>query len=225
MEENKEMVFGYVPSVIDGTESVVQEESSLPLPRAYSYLQYMSPIMDQGSESTCVPHSISAAYDYYNAMMFPETAKDGKFAPTGIAIHQIYAAKTNFGEGMSYKEALEFCKKSGVVTEKEYYKKDLSKPRKIYDYARVLSYLTLKQSIVINGPVMIATYVRDLHSPTFWKGNSNYGGHATCLIGYDDNKEAFLLRNSWGTSFGNKGYVWFPYKDFNQILEAWTLII
>jgi len=228
LEETKPIVFGYVPSVLDGTEQIINEENykSLPLPSSYSYLQFMSPIMNQGSESTCVPHSISAAYDYYNAMMFPATSStEGKFSPSEISIHQIYNAKTNYGPGMSYKEALEFCKNFGVVSEKEYLKKDLSKPRKIYNYAKVVSYLGVKQSIVINGPVMIATYVRDLNSPAFWRGTNNYGGHATCLIGYDDAKEAFLLRNSWGTKFGNGGYVWFPYKDFKNILEAWTIII
>lgn len=228
MPMNKEIFYGYVPSEIDGTELVIQEYEykSLPLPAVYSYLSFMSPIMNQGTESTCVPHSISAAYDYYNAMMNPDSTSEGKFTATGISIHQIYNAKTNVGEGMSYKEALEFCKKHGVVTEKEYiHKVQNAVPRKIYDYARILSQHVMKQSLVINGPVMIATYVRDLHSPAFWKGNSNYGGHATCLIGYDDNREAFLLRNSWGTDFGNKGYVWFPYKDFNSILEAWTIIV
>ena len=221
------MIYGYVPSVLDGTELEINETDyqSLPLPEKYSYYNYMSPILDQGAESTCVPHSISAAYDYYNAMMHPETSVDGKFTNKGISIHQIYNAKTNIGEGMSYKEALEFCKKHGVISEKAYLKKQAETPTKIYDYARVMSLLAIKQCLVINGPVMIATWVKNPNSSTFWKGNTNYGGHATCLIGYDDNKQGFLLRNSWGRNFGERGYTWFPYKDFKDILEAWTIII
>ena len=126
---------------------------------------------------------------------------------------------------MSYKEALEFCKKHGVISEKAYLKKQVETPIKIYDYARVMSLLAIKQCLVINGPVMIATLVKNINSSTFWKGNTNYGGHATCLIGYDDHKQGFLLRNSWGKSFGERGYTWFPYKDFKDILEAWTIII
>lgn len=43
------------------------------------------------------------------------------------------------------------------------------------------------------------------------------GGHAQCLVGYDDNKAnpfrlgvkgAFLVRNSWGTDWGLGGYYW-----------------
>ena len=61
------MIYGYVPSVLDGTELEINETDyqSLPLPEKYSYYNHMSPILNQGAESTCVPHSISAAYDYY----------------------------------------------------------------------------------------------------------------------------------------------------------------
>ncbi len=37
------------------------------------------------------------------------------------------------------------------------------------------------------------------------------GGHAVDLVGYDDSKKAFLVRNSWGTSWGLQGYFWMVY--------------
>ena len=81
MNNMKEMVFGFVPTQFDGTEYVITEEKlgTLPLPASYSYLPFMSPIMDQGSTSTCVPHSISAVYDYYIAMNHPELTNNGQF--------------------------------------------------------------------------------------------------------------------------------------------------
>ena len=47
------------------------------------------------------------------------------------------------------------------------------------------------------------------------------GGHATPLVGYDDNYlgsgiGAFLVENSWGTSWGNKGYFYIPYSVFQS---------
>lgn len=36
-------------------------------------------------------------------------------------------------------------------------------------------------------------------------------GHAMVVIGYDDAKSAFLVQNSYGSSWGNKGYGWFSY--------------
>lgn len=40
------------------------------------------------------------------------------------------------------------------------------------------------------------------------------GGHAVPLIGYDDNRKAFLVQNSWGTSWGNNGFFYLPYSVF-----------
>jgi len=46
------------------------------------------------------------------------------------------------------------------------------------------------------------------------KGVHLLGGHATPIIGYDDNRQAFLVQNSWGTSWGNHGFYYMPYSVF-----------
>jgi C1A family cysteine protease len=64
------------------------------------------------------------------------------------------------------------------------------------------------------------------------------GGHAVMAVGYDDNlkirnigcgketKGALIIRNSWGTSWGNQGYGYFPYEYVIQGLAVdwWTII-
>lgn len=37
------------------------------------------------------------------------------------------------------------------------------------------------------------------------------GGHAVVCVGYDDSKQAFYVRNSWGASWGLDGYCLMPY--------------
>lgn len=37
------------------------------------------------------------------------------------------------------------------------------------------------------------------------------GGHAVLLAGYDDENQRFILRNSWGTEWGDHGYGYIPY--------------
>lgn len=37
------------------------------------------------------------------------------------------------------------------------------------------------------------------------------GGHAVMAVGYDDSKQSFIVRNSWGTSWGLQGYFLMPY--------------
>lgn len=41
------------------------------------------------------------------------------------------------------------------------------------------------------------------------------GGHCVVCVGYDDNKKHMIMRNSWGASWGDKGYFYLPY-DFIQ---------
>jgi hypothetical protein len=40
-----------------------------------------------------------------------------------------------------------------------------------------------------------------------------WAGHAMLMVGYDDGKKAFRVKNSWGTGWADGGYVWFSY-DF-----------
>ena len=41
------------------------------------------------------------------------------------------------------------------------------------------------------------------------------GGHAICCVGYDSDKRAFRLVNSWGPVWGDKGFLWVS-EDFVQ---------
>jgi C1A family cysteine protease len=62
------------------------------------------------------------------------------------------------------------------------------------------------------------------------------GGHAQCLVGYDDNminpfnsasKGAFLVRNSWGAKWGLSGYYYVSYdyvKNTNLASDYWVVV-
>lgn len=56
-------------------------------------------------------------------------------------------------------------------------------------------------------------------------GEQILGGHAVLVVGYDDAHQWFIVRNSWGTSWGMKGYFTIPYLYFtnNQLADDfWT---
>jgi hypothetical protein len=42
------------------------------------------------------------------------------------------------------------------------------------------------------------------------------GAHEMCIVGYDDNLQAYKVRNSWGTGWGVDGYAWVSYETFDN---------
>ncbi len=57
-----------------------------------------------------------------------------------------------------------------------------------------------------------------------WASESDeaIGAHSVLLVGYDDNTEELKFQNSWGSSWGDRGFGYLPYKLFNSTgTEAW----
>ncbi|KIO78991.1 hypothetical protein TH53_00430 [Pedobacter lusitanus] len=52
--------------------------------------------------------------------------------------------------------------------------------------------------------------------------NVPVGHHAMAIIGYDDNRHAFKVQNSWGSAWGDAGFLWIDYDFFGsgQYLNA-----
>lgn len=63
-------------------------------------------------------------------------------------------------------------------------------------------------------------------------GDTLEGGHAILAVGYDDSKKigkskgALLIRNSWGTGWGDHGYGWLPYAYVEAGLadDFWSMV-
>ena len=57
-------------------------------------------------------------------------------------------------------------------------------------------------------------------------GENVLGGHAVMAVGYDDSKQTFIVKNSWGTGWGDKGYFYMPYSyltDADLSTDFWTV--
>jgi C1A family cysteine protease len=54
--------------------------------------------------------------------------------------------------------------------------------------------------------------------------NDNFiGGHAVIICGYDDNSRELILRNSWGTYWGDNGYFYLPYDYLKFCGDLWII--
>lgn len=63
-----------------------------------------------------------------------------------------------------------------------------------------------------------------LNIPT--RNETVVGGHAVMAVGYDDTQQRFIVRNSWGADWGQKGYFTMPYdylQSRNLSDDFWTI--
>ncbi|HMZ46846.1 MAG TPA: C1 family peptidase [Chitinophagaceae bacterium] len=95
----------------------------------------------------------------------------------------------------------------------------------------------IKQHLAKDVPVVIGmmvggSFMQDMMGKEIWHPTADdynmmgFGGHAMCVIGYDDRKEggAFQIMNSWGNEWGENGIGWVLYKDFKHFVrEAYGL--
>jgi C1A family cysteine protease len=80
----------------------------------------------------------------------------------------------------------------------------------------------MQTSLALNEPfvVGIAVYssfesqkvARTGIVPLPTKKDTLLGGHAIVCVGYDNSKKVWIMRNSWGTNWGDKGYFYLPYQ-------------
>ncbi|NVK51469.1 MAG: DUF4384 domain-containing protein [Flavobacteriaceae bacterium] len=90
----------------------------------------------------------------------------------------------------------------------------------------------VKKALANKNPVVIGMqiYTTFYKAKGVWSGplgSKRLGGHAMVVVGYDDNKYggAFEILNSWGTAWGNGGYIWVRYNDFkNYTKTAYVLV-
>jgi len=97
--------------------------------------------------------------------------------------------------------------------------------------------MAIKQHLAQGAPVVIGmmvggSFMTPMRGQEVWRPSrrdynmQGFGGHAMCIIGYDDQKEggSFQIMNSWGSNWGRDGIAWVRYPDFEHFTrEAYGL--
>ena len=101
------------------------------------------------------------------------------------------------------------------------------------DITRIAPVDKIKEAICKYGPVacslnatpLMQNYTSGVFYETASDYNSPTSNHAVMIVGWDDNKQAWLMRNSWGTTWGENGYAWVHYQSNNiGRRAAWVLV-
>jgi C1A family cysteine protease len=108
---------------------------------------------------------------------------------------------------------------------------------KIFNYARIgQSLLQLQSALANNDPFVFGFSVYESFEsdqvaktgimPMPSQRENLLGGHAVLCCGFFNNTKTFLVRNSWGTDWGQQGYFHMPY-DFilneNLAADFWSV--
>lgn len=91
------------------------------------------------------------------------------------------------------------------------------------DVLKIASVASIKEAICKYGPVAASVNVtnafQNYTNGVFNETPSNYANpisnHAIVIVGWDDDKNAWLMKNSWGTDWGVDGYMWIDYGSNN----------
>lgn len=234
---------GAVPSAIDVRDYIFpKNRSRSPLPPTLDLRKTLLKIRNQGKYGTCVAQSGACCKEYqerreinFNQYLSPQF---------------IYNWRGNYpNPGMSGRDLMKILTKHGVAQEAHFVYGDNTRPDamskvvlsdaqnfKIKSYATIRytaglsNYLDninyVKQSLVDNGPCVLFVPSYNYDDMMWIKGiNDKFlGYHAMCIVGY--NAGGFIIRNSWGASWGDDGYCEMSYGDYNKRLwaECWTMV-
>lgn len=107
---------------------------------------------------------------------------------------------------------------------KEFYVVDMENPDLI-DFVKKIIYYDIP--VVAGFSITESLYPRSSSYPNgvsnsgLWTPSEledSIGGHAMCIVGYNDQMYggSFRVVNSWGDDYGDNGFIWIRYKDFKK---------
>jgi hypothetical protein len=194
-------------------------------------------VKDQGSVGSCVAHACSSIIEYHNKRQEKTT--------TLFSTEFIYGyrpAGYYVGEGMYLRDALKTLQKVGdpplpnfrgnnkcpeamknVEAQLEPLK-DLAYPHRISSYVRVRTVDEIKHAIIEYGYVLVSmpwhVDYKLKNGVYTYTSKETRGNHCVCIYGWDE--RGWLVHNSWGRNWGQRGKFVVPF-DFKWN-EAWAII-
>ena len=217
-------------------------------PASHDLRSKCSPIVDQGALASCTANAIVSGLREY-ILINDEKKSFVKLSRLFIYWwEREFEGTIDIDAGASIRDGMKAITKYGTCTETtDVYDitKFKEKPTdqemqealnyKLPGYQRVIGLDQIKDAIIHEHPVVISMTLYKSFQDEYTKQTGivdipfndepTIGGHAMCIVGYDDNLNngSFIVRNSWGESWGDKGYCYIPYEMINDIMDAWTV--
>lgn len=238
--------FGWVPDIPDGRDYLYKTiRPVIRLPKKVDLRKFCSAVERQGRLGSCTAQALTGNIEFLDR-------KDDELY-TDISRLFIYYNErvimdtVDYDSGASLRDGIKTLKNEGVCYEKTWpyviKRFDRRPSRKCYieamkhrieSYHRIKSLYEMLTCLAEGYPFVFGfTVYESIESKKVKKtGIINMpkndeiaiGGHAVMGVGYDQKKRRFLVRNSWGKSWGMNGYCTMPFEYLKSLAgDFWTI--
>ena len=207
------------------------------------------PIYDQGNLSSCTGNALASAYQFGDMKQIHPN-----FIPSRLFIYyneRVIENSVNEDSGAMIRDGIKTMAALGVCPETMWeYNTSLFRKKpcqkcytealknKILQYYRITEHTLqgVKEALADGNPVTFGfTLYESFMTVDVAKtgmvtpplpNERPIGGHAVLAVGYDDSKRCLIVRNSWGESWGLKGYFYLPYWYIttpNAAADFWVI--
>ena len=208
------------------------------LPPAADWTDKLPPCYDQGQLGSCTANALAGALQFLQAAQ-----NEPLVMPSRLFIYfneRVIEDSVDSDSGAEIRDGIKSINSQGCCPESEWPYTELfntQPPAACYSDAAkelLLAYRAVDNTVLddlkaalVQGPVVGGFTVYDsfesdavaatgvVPMPDLSK-ESVQGGHAVLGVGYDDSKQAFIVRNSWGPAWGLNGYFTIPYAYFTD---------
>ena len=195
------------------------------------------PVFDQGYSNSCTANAITSVASFHER----KADKNSKLISRSDLYHQSTLHKYK-DKGASLKRSMDVLSNEGLCDETFWpYRSTNSrsdppsicvnnrkrhstlKPFHIPSNAECIAYAVRTNHPVVIGTVLTESFYR--------KDRSNQkrydpivSKHAMVVVGVTNHDDYFIIRNSWGNTWNDKGHITVPRRFIDKsVLQAWTL--
>jgi C1A family cysteine protease len=251
MQPRKIQRYGWKPDLPDHRDHLYAAPPAVlvSLPESVDLRPHCPAVYDQGQLGSCTANAIGAAFEFDQI----KEKVAHVWRPSRLFIYyneRVMEGDVSQDAGAQIRDGIKSVATQGACSE-DLWTYDITKfadqpPQNCYanaakhlatSYQSVAQSLSQIQGCLASGyPVVFGFTVYDsfesaqvastgvLNMPA--SSESVLGGHAVLCVGYDNASQRFIVRNSWGDAWGQKGYFTMPYTyllDSNLASDLWTI--